>query len=207
MDEEGSEAEQLSSPPCATDLMPRPKSHYLFFWRPQDTNGWAGQWYRSTFTAPLSAAIPHASSTPHTFPTAEHWMMACKAALFSDTETLQLILDENDNADTNPRDIKALGRMVTPFDEDTWVEHREEIVYHGNLHKFGQDEELKKTLLETDDLILVEASPCDSIWGIGFKEDKAIEEKENWGLNLLGKALMRVREELSGNGLIVSPLL
>ncbi|KAF9791865.1 hypothetical protein BJ322DRAFT_996776 [Thelephora terrestris] len=177
--------------------MPRSKTDYLFFWRPQDPNGWAGQWSRSAFTAPLSAAIPHASSTPHTFPTAEHWIMACKAALFSDTATLELILEETTKAETEPRDIKALGRKVACFDEDTWVEHREEIVYRGNLYKFGQNEELKEALLGTGDLILVEASPLDKIWGIGFTGDKAMENREKWGLNLLGIALMRVRGELA----------
>ena len=126
-------------------------------------------------------------------------MMACKAALFSDTATLGLILEENTKPNTDPKDIKALGRMISPFDEGTWVEHREKIVYLGNLYKFGQDEGLKKTLLETGKLILVEASPYDRIWGIGFKEDKAMGEKERWGLNLLGKALMRVRDELAKN--------
>jgi len=68
-------------------------------------------------------------------------------------------------------------------------------VYLGSLYKFEQDEELKKTLIDTGDLILVEASPYDRIWGIGFKENKAMSERERWGLNLLGEALMRVREE------------
>jgi len=93
--------------------------------------------------------------------------------------------------------MRALGRRITPFDEGRWVEHREEIVYRGNLYKFGQDEILKKTLLETGDLILVEASPSDKIWGIGFRESKAMGEQERWGLNLLGQGLMRVREELA----------
>jgi len=131
------------------------------------------------------------------FPTAEHWMMACKAALFSDTNTLGLILEECAKPNPDPKDIKALGKMISPFDEKTWVEYREEIVYLGNWHKFGQDEGLKKKLLETGNLILVEASPYDRIWGIGFKEDKAMNEKKRWGLNLLGKALMRVREGLA----------
>lgn len=123
-------------------------------------------------------------------------MMACKAALFSDTATLELILEENTNPDTNPGVIKALGRKVMPFDQDEWVAHREEIVYLGSMHKFEQNEELKKTLLETGELILVEASPLDRIWGIGFGEKRAMEVTERWGLNLLGKALMRSREEL-----------
>ena len=124
-------------------------------------------------------------------------MMACKAALFSDTATLELILEENAKQNTNPKDIKALGRKISPFEEKTWVEHREEIVYVGNLYKFGQDEGLKKALLGTGELILVEASPRDRIWGIGFGEKRAMDEKERWGLNLLGKALMRVREEFA----------
>jgi ribA/ribD-fused uncharacterized protein len=130
-------------------------------------------------------------------------MMACKAALFSDTTTLELILQENTKPDTDPKDMKALGRMISPFDEETWVEHREGIVYLGNLHKFGQDEGLKKTLLETGNLILVEASPYDRVWGIGFGEDKAMGAEERWGLNLLGQALMRVREELAGDEVAV----
>ena len=123
-------------------------------------------------------------------------MMACKAALFSDTATLELILEENTKPETDPKDLKALGRRITPFDEGTWIEHREDIVYVGNLCKFGQNEELRKLLLGTGRLILVEASPYDKIWGIGVREDKAME-KESWGLNLLGKALMRTREELA----------
>ena len=122
--------------------------------------------------------------------------MACKAALFSDTTTLELILQENTKPEINPKKIKALGGRVTPFDENTWVERREEVVYLGNLYKFGQNGELKKLLLGTGDLILVEASPYDRIWGIGFKEDRAMEKEARWGLNLLGKALMRAREEL-----------
>ena len=53
-------------------------------------------------------------------------------------------------------------------------------------------------MLETGDLILVEASPLDRIWGIGFREKKAMEmgNRERWGMNLLGNALMKVREQL-----------
>ena len=40
------------------------------------------------------------------------------------------------------------------------------------------------------------ASPYDRIWGIGFSAAKAATNRNKWGLNLLGKALMRVRERL-----------
>ena len=50
--------------------------------------------------------------------------------------------------------------------------------------------------MSTGDLLLVEASPFDRIWGIGFTAANAEVSKESWGLNLLGKALMEVRDEL-----------
>ena len=53
-------------------------------------------------------------------------------------------------------------------------------------------------LLSTGDKILVEASPLDTIWGIGLSKDN--EKAQNiaaWrGKNLLGFALMEVRDEI-----------
>ena len=73
-----------------------------------------------------------------------------------DEETRALILAEKD-----PKEQKRLGRRVSPWDEDKWLEAREDIVYRGNLAKFGQNEELRKALLDTGDSVLVEASPLD----------------------------------------------
>ena len=55
-------------------------------------------------------------------------------------------------------------------------------------------------LLNTEDQILVEASPADRIWGIGMAQDhKDAPYPWNWkGLNLLGYALMEVRTLLAG---------
>ena len=54
-------------------------------------------------------------------------------------------------------------------------------------------------LLKTGDIILAEASPYDKIYGIGLKpNDPRVQDPTQWkGQNLLGKALMKVREELS----------
>jgi len=49
-------------------------------------------------------------------------------------------------------------------------------------------------------LTLWQASPRDSIWGIGFAAENAEEMRAEWGENLLGKALMRVRERLREEG-------
>ena len=63
--------------------------------------------------------------------------------------------------------------------------------------KFSQNEDLKQQLLETNNSILIEASPYDKIWGIGFNIDKAsVTDNSKWS-EPLGKALMEVRSKLS----------
>lgn len=64
-----------------------------------------------------------------------------------------------------------------------------------------EDPELKKILLATGDRIIVEASPYDCIWGVGLSEEDDDLYNGNWnGQNLLGKALMEVREKLNKKG-------
>ncbi|KAF8576744.1 DUF1768-domain-containing protein [Ramaria rubella] len=96
----------------------------------------------------------------------------------------------------NPRDIKALGRAIPDFDEEAWHLERYNIVVMGNYLKFTQNVELKKLLLDTGNKELVEASPRDRIWGVGFGWKRADEQRHKWGLNLLGKALMDVRKRI-----------
>ena len=124
---------------------------------------------------------------------AEQFMMAEKARLFGDEETLEKILEARVQGK-----IKALGREVRNFDQTEWDKCKHTIVLTGNFQKFLQNPKLKDFLLRTGDKILVEASPRDRIWGIGM--GKANENAENptaWrGANLLGFALMEVRDEL-----------
>jgi len=57
---------------------------------------------------------------------------------------------------------------------------------------------LRAFLCSTQGLFIAEASPHDAIWGIGLSaDDPRAQDVENWpGLNLLGKALVQVRNEL-----------
>jgi hypothetical protein len=127
------------------------------------------------------------------YATAEHWMMAGKARLFGDDETLTQIL-----AAASPAEAKALGRIVRGFDENVWRAKRVEIVTEGNVHKFGCDAARKAYLLATGNEVLVEAAPRDVIWGIGLgKENPAARDPARWrGQNLLGFALMGARHAL-----------
>ena len=95
-------------------------------------------------------------------------------------------------------DAKAIGRSVRDFDAATWEAERAPLVVAGNRAKFGQAPALRKFLQHTGEQILVEASPRDRIWGIGMgaTHDDA-EIPARWrGLNLLGFALMQVRDGL-----------
>lgn len=129
------------------------------------------------------------------YPTAEHYMMAEKARLFSDSEALASILVAG-----SPAQAKAFGRAVRGYEDTRWHEHRFAIVVRASLGKFGQNPELLRFLLGTGERVLVEASPRDRIWGIGMGAgNPAAEQPQNWrGLNLLGFALMQARQELAG---------
>jgi predicted NAD-dependent protein-ADP-ribosyltransferase YbiA (DUF1768 family) len=139
-------------------------------------------------------------------------MMYQKAVLFSDPAMASQILHAQ-----HPRQVKALGRKVSNFSDKVWNAHREAIVRRGNRLKFtrpanpadgmwrvalpGRPESeglisLKELLLRTGAREIVEASPMDRVWGIGFGAAKAGSVREKWGLNLLGKALVAVRDEL-----------
>lgn len=164
------------------------ENKYVFFWGHQPskdetiTKTCFSQWWISPFVV-----------EGITYKTAEHWMMAKKAELFNDQEILEKIIQAN-----SPAEAKKLGREVRNYVDSVWLENRYEIVKQGNFHKFNQNPDLKEFLINTKERILVEASPVDSIWGIGMATDhKDINNPEKWrGLNLLGFALMEVRDEL-----------
>ncbi len=161
---------------------------FLFFWGHQPTKDGTitktcfSQWLESPFEAEGIS-----------YPTAEHWMMAKKAVLFEDDAVFNKILKAKSAAEA-----KKLGREVRNYNDEVWLANRYEIVKQGNFHKFSQNSDLKEFLINTGERILVEASPVDAIWGVGMASDhKDIADPKKWrGLNLLGFALMEVRDEL-----------
>jgi ribA/ribD-fused uncharacterized protein len=165
---------------------------YIFFWGHSSRHGEDvgkfvfSQWYPSAFTVDNLE-----------YKTSEHWMMARKASLFDDNETFGKILKAN-----KPGEVKELGRQIRGFDEIKWNEKKFEIVKTGNIHKFSQNKKLKDFLISTGTRIIVEASPTDSVWGIGLNQDsKMIDNPHTWrGENLLGFALMETRDFLNNFG-------
>lgn len=161
---------------------------FYFFWGHQPRKD--GNIGKSCFSQWFERPFEHKGIQ---YLTAEHWMMAEKARLFADHEHLQKILSSS-----SPREAKKLGRKVKNFDEKVWGDNREEIVKNGNYLKFKQHNDLWEFLDQTENKVIVEASPYDRIWGIGKKSDAiGIEDPSTWnGLNLLGYALMEVRDKL-----------
>ena len=154
----------------------------ICFHNPDEENGYLSNWFLSEFTV-----------DGITFSSMEQYMMYEKAVLFKDQTTAEKILQADDVAK-----IKALGRTVQNFDDKVWTKEREGIVYRGVSEKFCQNPELSEKLEKTGKEIIAECAVKDRIWGIGLSmkdEDRLSIDK--WrGQNLLGKILMRVREDI-----------
>lgn len=150
---------------------------FHFFW-----SGLFSQWYPCKFT---HGGVEYNCT--------EQFMMAQKALMFDDVLTYAKIMASN-----NPKEQKALGRRVQNFDDVKWRLNARKIVYIGNYRKFTQNSRLYDALMATGDKILVEASPYDTVWGIGLIEtDPRAQSRETWlGTNWLGEVLTKLRDEL-----------
>ncbi len=101
-------------------------------------------------------------------------------------------------AAASPKAAKAAGRAVRGFGEQAWTAAYFELVVAGNQAKFRQNPELAAFLSATWPKVLAEASPRDRVWGIGMAANHPDSARPSrWrGTNLLGFALMNVRDQL-----------
>lgn len=157
-------------------------NHIICFHNPDEENGYLSNWYLSSFT--LDGIV---------FSSMEQFMMYRKAVCFHDNNIAAQILETDDVAR-----IKELGRHVSGYDENHWNGMRQIVVYEGLLAKFSQDTKLKEQLKATGDAFLAECAVKDRIWGIGLSmSDPDRLDRAKWkGQNLLGYALMMVRDRL-----------
>lgn len=158
-------------------------THQVLFWRTAEIYS---NWHPAAFV----------DENGQRFVNSEQFMMWGKAQLMGDTAMAAKMLTVS-----NPKALKDLGRAVKPFIEARWLEHRLAIMVHGCYLKFTQNPAMAAELLATGMRVLVEASPHDRIWGIGLEESdpRCLDESQWLGLNLLGRALMIVRELLRTN--------
>ena len=126
-----------------------------------------------------------------TYHCSEQYLMACKAFIMNDLNTMERIMQAD-----NPYQCKKLGRQVKNWNQKLWDQHKCDIMFDALYYKFTHNDDILQILLSTGDSKLVEASPRDRIWGIGLNITDALSGKKWRGQNLLGKALMNVRDIL-----------
>ena len=182
----------------------------ICFWQEFKKHGYLSQWFSGVISGDSNgfneklqftgSDLFDNSDKTLSFYNCEQYMMFQKASLFKDVKIKQKIIQEH-----NPKNIKKLGREVKNFNNATWNKYKEFIVYQGNLLKFSANEELKTRLLNTGNKVLIETSPFDSVYGVGLdyygrdlnKQQFDLLNVNDWkGSNLLGFALMQVRDEL-----------
>jgi ribA/ribD-fused uncharacterized protein len=113
------------------------------------------------------------------WPTSEHYFQAQK---FHGTEHEEAV-----RRCKTPREAADLGRSrKLPLRRD-WESVKDQVMLEAVRAKFTQHEDLKAILLGTGDAVLVEHTARDSYWGDGG---------DGSGRNVLGRILMRVRDEL-----------
>ena len=125
----------------------------------------------------------------------EQYMMAHKALLMKDHDMYYKIMDA-----TEPSVMKyTYGRNVRNFDAELWDRHKFDIVFKGNLFKFTQNDRFNKYIKKCVNYHIAEASPTDTIWGIGLSINDAKKGLPWRGQNLLGEVIMNVRDFILDN--------
>lgn len=156
----------------------------VLFWKDTQDNGYLSNWAKSAIVI-----------EDVRYNSVEQWIMACKARACGDEAVLSAIMSAQ-----SARKQKGLGRSLNANCvqrhwklADKWTAQ-----LRGARAKFQQHEHLAVKLLATGRKPIAEASPSDKIFGIGVApNDPLAQNTSNWrGTNILGKALMQVREEL-----------
>jgi ribA/ribD-fused uncharacterized protein len=173
------------SEPKDFNMSVRKIGHLHFFY-----TGPLGNWNRGgPFTDPITGIG---------FANTEQAFMWYKADFFKDEKMKNAIAAQPD-----PREAKELGRLVANYNDSAWEAVRFGFMVYVNYLKFSQNKDKRDYLLATGNEHLVEASPVDVIWGIGLDDktdEKILRDPMQWkGRNLLGEALMKVRDMLNEN--------
>lgn len=154
-----------------------------FFFRP---GSWACMWGVSPFRVGRA-----------TYVCAGQYLMANKARIFGDIQTLEAIMAER----KSPLKIMKLAASIKGLGgelEKTWDEQQIRVANEALVAKFAQDVALRNKLIRTGENTLVYASVKDEVWGNGldfpYQDDQRALDRKQWrGKNLLGAAMERAR--------------
>lgn len=124
---------------------------------------------------------------------AGQYIIRTKALTFGDTAHAEEVMITDD-----PSEMQLIDRLMMNYDEHAWAGIRQVVAYRALKAKFAQNPLLRERLLATGDSIIAECDYADHVWGIGFHStDQRVKKVAEWrGRNMLGFALMIVREEL-----------
>ena len=117
------------------------------------------------------------------WPSSEHYYQALKYPTAPQHQ-------EKIRTNKSPAAAKKMGKNTTGFRQD-WNQVKDDVMYKALVAKFTQHQDLKEQLLETGDCILVEHTKRDNYWGDGGDGGN-----DTVGKNMLGKLLVRVRNEM-----------
>ena len=160
----------------------------IFFHKPDEPYGWLSNWYRSDFELD---GIKYSS--------VEQYIMYQKCVLFSDENSAQKVM-ETDYPDAQ----QAIARNAIGYIDCIWRGYRQILVEKALCAKFSQNYDLKNRLIDTGNAWLVECARTDKNWacGISLYDDQRFDAS-NWnGTNILGFALMKVRDDLKDSNII-----
>jgi ribA/ribD-fused uncharacterized protein len=117
------------------------------------------------------------------WPTSEHWFQAQKfVGTPAEAEMAAAI-----RAEPSPMKAALLGRDRTKPRRAGWEAVRDDLMRRAVRAKFAQHPDIRAVLLGTGDAAIVEHTANDDYWGDGG---------DGSGVNMLGKILVEVREEL-----------
>ena len=154
----------------------------VYFHLPEEPDGYLSNWYRAEFD--LDGI--HFTST-------EQYIMYRKCTLLGDRTSAIAVLATDD-----PEEQQTIGHNAQGYIGNLWAGSRQVIAVKGLMAKFSQNEDLKQQLLSIGDSWLVECAGSDKVWACGIRlADDKRRDTANWtGTNILGFALMQVRERL-----------
>jgi ribA/ribD-fused uncharacterized protein len=160
------------------------KSECIWFYRSSDEYGFMSNFYRKS---PFTVGV-------FKWKTSEHYYQAHKAVEHDDFMRIY-------KAET-PGEAAEIGRSIKCRED--WQDVKYDFMMEAIRHKFAQNPKYMVRLLETGDKPIVEWTEgtvlADSEWG------NAKDKDGNPGKNLLGKALMQLREELKQDKLEATEL-